>query len=1544
MGLTRTFLPYGIAFSFITIAFLLTAWLEPLIFPIITPLFYIAIILSSWSGGFRAGMVAIVLSTLGISYFFIPPRNQFWVNQPENLLELGLFLIVGIMINLAISNLRESKKKLERLKEQLTQENSQQLRMALSAAQMGMWDWNLVTGEIEWSPEHEQLFGLTPGSFDGKYETFDGCIHPEDRPGINQAVERSLNNKIPYYHEYRIIWPDGNIHWIEGRGQTVYDAEDQPVRMIGTIMAIDQRKQAETLLHQQFEQQRLVQEITHRIRQSLNLSEILQTTVEEIRQLLQTDRVIIFKFTPYWRGTVLVESVGPEWTAILSTEIYDPCFAEEYIQPFKQGLVTAKSDIYEPRIQECHLQLLESFQVRANLVVPIINGEELWGLLIAHHCAEPRPWTDSEISLMRQLALQLGIAIQQANLFEQIQTELNERRRVEAALRESQNQLQRQLTEIESIYRSAPIGLNILDTELRFVRINQHLAEMNGIPVEDHIGRTVGELLPELAERAEPLLKSIIETGEPLFNVEINGETPAQPGVKRTWLESFLPLKDGDRVIGISTVCEEITDRKKAEIALRKSEERYRMLFESIDEGFCVIEMLFDDHNKPVDFRFLEVNPTFERQTGLQQALGKTIREFIPNLEPEWFDIYAEVALTGEAIRFEGYSAVRNGWFDVYAFPVPEKSNRKVAIVFQNITERKQAEIQLKQLNTELEERVKERTAELEETNERLRDELDYRLKLQQELLKREQLLDAFFNAASSANIGLSIRDQNLRYLKVNQALAEINGVPIEDHIGKTVEEILSSDMTTIVTPLLQRVIDTGEAIRRLDVSGINPDRPELLNYFLVSYFPIFSETQQAIAVGAIVLDITQRKRIEEALRQREAQFQSLVANVPGGIYTLVYSPDGVAWFDYVSPAFQGIFEWEPEDILNNISLVFNQFYSEDVGALKVLVNRALNSLEIFDHEWRIMTPSGQLKWLHARAVPHREENGNIVVYGMVRDISDRKQAEIILQQQARQEQLLFSITQAIRQSLDLNVILKTAVTQVRQTLEADWVLIYRFNSNFNENFIVESIDENWRDSLEDYQLTVQQKWIMLFVQKTLTYYNYHNKMTIVPDIYQAPISLYNLKILEQFKAKSYIEFCIFSGNKIWGLFLVFQNSKPRNWESWEVALLEQISDQLAIAIQQSQLCSQLQIELYERQQTEAEWREAERRWRSLLENVQLIVVGLDLEGNINYVNPFFLHLTGYTESEVLGQNWFENFLLASELPEVNKVFSGILAENAYPYHQNYILTKSGEEKYIAWNNTMLQDSGGEVIGLISIGEDITERQKIEEIKNEFIGIVSHELRTPLTAIQMSLGLLNTGIYEKKPEKFRRMIEIALLDTNRLVNLVNDILDLERLESGRAILDKTVCQAADLIQQAIDGIQAIATQQQITLSFTPTDAEVWASPDGIIQTLTNLLSNAIKFSPPNSRIDLSAESQTDCVLFKVSDRGRGIPADQLEAIFGRFQQIDASDSRQKGGTGLGLAICKSIVEQHGGKIWVESRIGEGSTFFFTVPLPSQESL
>ncbi|OLP15860.1 hypothetical protein BST81_23830 [Leptolyngbya sp. 'hensonii'] len=258
------------------------------------------------------------------------------------------------------------------------------------------------------------------------------------------------------------------------------------------------------------------------------------------------------------------------------------------------------------------------------------------------------------------------------------------------------------------------------------------------------------------------------------------------------------------------------------------------------------------------------------------------------------------------------------------------------------------------------------------------------------------------------------------------------------------------------------------------------------------------------------------------------------------------------------------------------------------------------------------------------------------------------------------------------------------------------------------------------------------------------------------------------------------------------------------------------------------------------------------------------------------------------------------------------------------------------------------------------------------QIQEEFISIVSHELRTPLTAIQGALELLDSGLVDPSSNRGQQVIKIAVKGADRLSRLVNDMLDLDGLDSGRLRLDKQICNTLEIATTAVEQMQTIAAAQAVQLTVAVAGIPIEADHDRLLQVLTNLLSNAIKFSPPDSEVWVTAtllnstESQrirksgsaspaSAHVLFSVKDKGRGIPADKLETIFERFNQVDASNSRQKGGTGLGLAICRSIVQQHGGRIWAESILGEGSTFYWMLPQfqprssllpgpPSQEGL
>jgi PAS domain S-box-containing protein len=376
-----------------------------------------------------------------------------------------------------------------------------------------------------------------------------------------------------------------------------------------------------------------------------------------------------------------------------------------------------------------------------------------------------------------------------------------------------------------------------------------------------------------------------------------------------------------------------------------------------------------------------------------------------------------------------------------------------------------------------------------------------------------------------------------------------------------------------------------------------------------------------------------------------------------------------------------------------------------------------------------------------------------------------------------------------------------------------------------------------------------------------------------------------------------------------------------------------------------------LQEELQEREQiqfalqaSQDNLRESERRWRSLLENVRLLVVGIDTQGKVDYVNPYFLELTGFSREEVLEQNWFNNFVHPQHKIEAQQIHQNILQVeceadccHSHHHHQTIILTKAKEAKIIALNSTQLCDFQGIPIGIMCIGEDITERQAIERMKDEFISVVSHELRTPLTSIRGTLGLLATGALDNQPERAARVVQIAAESTEHLVRLVNDILELERLESNKIELVIEKIQLQSLIDRAISRVQLFANKARILIETTKLEGEFWGDGDRLLQVFTNLLSNAIKFSESESQVGLDVRWETTNVIFIVRDRGRGIPADQLENIFERFHQVDASDSRRKGGTGLGLAICRSIVEQHGGKIWVESVYGEGTTFYFSIP-------
>ena len=245
---------------------------------------------------------------------------------------------------------------------------------------------------------------------------------------------------------------------------------------------------------------------------------------------------------------------------------------------------------------------------------------------------------------------------------------------------------------------------------------------------------------------------------------------------------------------------------------------------------------------------------------------------------------------------------------------------------------------------------------------------------------------------------------------------------------------------------------------------------------------------------------------------------------------------------------------------------------------------------------------------------------------------------------------------------------------------------------------------------------------------------------------------------------------------------------------------------------------------------------------------------------------------------------------------------------------------------------------------VVAIIRDISERRRIEQMKDEFVSTVSHELRTPLTSIAGSLGLLAGGAAGPLPEKAGRLIQIAQANSQRLVRLINDILDIEKIESGKLRLDMTSLDLREIAGRAIEGVQGYADELGVVLTLSEGEpAPIRGDPDRLIQVVTNLLSNASKFSPRGGEFRVTVDPEKRLARLSVTDQGPGIPDAFRSRIFSKFAQADGSDTRAKGGTGLGLAIAREITERHGGRLWFESAEGEGATFYLDLPLASENA-
>ena len=740
---------------------------------------------------------------------------------------------------------------------------------------------------------------------------------------------------------------------------------------------------------------------------------------------------------------------------------------------------------------------------------------------------------------------------------------------------------------------------------------------------------------------------------------------------------------------------------------------------------------------------------------------------------------------------------------------------------------------------------------------------------------------------------------------------------------------------------------------------------------------------------AALQAEIAERRQTEAALQQAEARYRSIFENAIEGIFQS--TPDGS--YLNANAALARLYGYDsPEEMMATLTDIQHQVYV-DSDRRAEFIHLVQTNGTVAEFESEVYRQDGSKIWISENARAVYGVDGELLYFeGTGEDITKRKRAEAQLQQQIERDRVLSAIALRVCQSLNLEDILDRTVAEVRQFLQADRVLIYQFNAALEGVLVADAVLPEW-------DIHTENSPHYLWYRHRLAVYE-QGEIYIVNDVAQLDVSADYLELMQRFDIKATVVVPLMQGNQLWGVLAVHQCSGARQWQPFEMALLEPLTTQVAIAIQQAQLFRQVQQQAQREQllnqisqalnssldadyilqeiadltgecfnvdrvliltiadevQVQNEWRANEAVASQLSLRLPLAEWPDLLDSESDFCQRRFFHAPDYgqevqTETR---QKQIEEAktlsVLASPVLIHGQLFGSIALQTTthrrtFTEEEIQLLQRIADQAAIAISNAQSYERLEHLVKERT--QELEHAKMLSEAanraKSEFLATMSHELRTPLNAILGLSQLLEQQIFGTLNTKQAEYMSHIHSSGDHLLLLINDILDLAKVESGQDTLEPLPVKVLDLCNYCLTLVreQAYDRGLQLLSQFDHTVDLCMADERRLKQIVINLLSNAIKFTPAGT-ITLIVEKQPQGITFTVADTGIGIAVEQLPLLFMPFSQLDSQLNRQYAGTGLGLALSRNLARLHGGDITVTSVVGLGSRF--TLYLPDSEAV